>query len=292
MAIAPISERDGYIWINGEFIEWKKTQIHILTHSLHYGGAVFEGIRSYNGKIFKLKDHMDRLFRSAAMLKYSPNFSVEEISRAAEKLLILNNLKDAYIRPLLWKGSESMRIHSPMLSINAMVSAWDVGAVEYRKTELNLLISSFEKPSSKVIPANCKSSANYQMASVAQLEALEEGYDDALMLDQMGFLAEATTSNIFFVKDGKIFTPIPDSALIGITRTTVMDIAKTIGIDTEEIRITKDDLESFTECFVTGTAIEVKAVNSITSSDKKKVSYTNNDITPKIISAYKNLVIS
>ncbi len=292
MAIVPISERDGYIWLNGEFIEWKKAQIHILTHSLHYGGAVFEGIKAYNGKIFRLEEHINRLFKSAAMLKYRPDFSKEQLCRAAEQLLVLNNLKDAYIRPLLWKGSQSQRINSPMLSINASIAAWDVSSLEYRKPDLTLLISTFQKASNKALPANCKSSANYQMAAVAQLDAMEEGYDDALLLDQEGFVAECTTSNIFFVEKDKLFTPIPDSALMGITRQAVIEIAKKIGISIEEIRITEEDLSKFTECFVTGTAIEVKPVTSITLLDKQRISYKNDSITPKIISAYKDLVIS
>ncbi len=289
MAIIPLDQRDGYIWINGEFIEWKKAQIHILTHSLHYSGAVYEGIRSYDSKIFKLKEHLNRLFTSAAILKYHPDVSVEIMSLATSKLLTLNNQKNSYIRPLIWRGSESQRINSGMLSINTMIACWEVGSTERRAEELNIVITNWLKAHPGSLPPNCKSSAHYQIPSLAQLEATEAGFDDALMLDYRGYIAECTVSNIFFVENNKLITPIPDSVLQGITRSTIIDLAKNMGIETEERRITPEELNSFSECFMTGTAVEVKAIKSITHNGNK-IQYNNNSITPRLIKAYGELV--
>lgn len=289
MAIIALSDRNGYIWINGELIEWKKAQIHLLTHSLHYGGAVFEGIRAYEGKIFKLKEHIDRFIASADILKYRSDFTANQIIDATYKLLTINNLTNCYIRPLMWKGPESQRINSSMLSINTMIAAWDVSSSEFRKTQLDLIVSNWIKAHPNSLPPMCKSSANYQMSSVAQQQAIEDGYDDALLLDYRGFVAECTVSNIFFVEGNKLVTPIPDSILIGITRSTVIDLANSIGIEVEERRISPEDLGNFSESFMTGTAVEVKAISSITF-ENKKISYNNNKITPKIIESYKKLV--
>lgn len=289
MAIIPLNDRNGYIWINGEFIDWKKAQIHLLTHSLHYGGAVFEGIRAYEGKIFKLKEHIDRLIASADMLKYKSDFTAKQIMDASYKLLTLNNLSNCYIRPLMWKGPESQRINSAMLSINTMIAAWDVSSGEFRKPQLDLIISNWIKAHPNSLPPMCKSSANYQMASVAQHQAIEDGYDDALLLDYRGFIAECTVSNIFFVEGNKLITPIPDSILMGITRSNVMDLARSMGLEVEERRILPEDLGSFSESFMTGTAVEVKPISSITFGHAK-ISYNNDKITPKIIESYKKLV--
>lgn len=289
MAIIPLNQRDGYIWINGEFIEWKKAQIHILTHSLHYAGSVYEGIRSYDGKVFKLKEHLNRLFASAATLRYQPEVSVETMSQATNKLLTLNNQKNSYIRPLIWRGSESQRINSGMLSINAMIACWEVGSVEQRAEELNIVITNWLKAHPGSLPSNCKSSAHYQIPSLAQQEAIEEGFDDALMLDYRGYIAECTVANIFFVQNNKLITPIPDSVLQGITRSTVIDLAKNMGIETEECRITPTDLNNFSECFMTGTAVEIKPIKSITHNENK-IQYNNNNISPKLKQAYAKLV--
>lgn len=289
MAIIPLSDRNGYIWVNGEFIEWKKAQIHILTHSLHYGGAVFEGIRAYNSKIFKLRQHIERLIASAEILEYNSEFSVNQIMDASYRLITLNNLTNCYIRPLMWKGPESQRINSSMLSINTMIAAWDVSSSEFRKLELDIVVSRWMKAHPSSLPPMCKSSANYQMSSVAQHEAIENGYDDALLLDYRGFVAECTVSNIFFVEEGKIVTPIPDSILMGITRATIIEIADALGVEVQERRILPEDLGNFSESFMTGTAVEVKAIKSITYNGNR-TSYQNDNITPKIIEYYKKLV--
>lgn len=289
MAIIPLSDRTGYIWLNGEFIEWKKAQIHILTHSLHYGGAVFEGIRAYNGKIFKLKDHIDRLIASASMLKYSPDCTASQIMDAALRVITLNNLKDCYIRPLIWKGSESQRISSSMLSINTMVAAWEVSSREFRKPQIDLVVSNWIKAHPNSLNPWCKSSANYQISSIAQHDAIEDGYDDALLLDYRGFVGECTVSNIFFVDGNKVITPLADCVLKGITRSTVMGLARKAGFEVEERIILPEEMKNFSEAFITGTAVEVKPINSITFM-QEKISYNNDEITPKIIELYKELV--
>lgn len=289
MAIIPLDQRNGFIWLNGEFIEWKKAQVHILTHSLHYGGAVYEGIRAYDQKIFKLKEHLERLFASAATLKYHPNFSIEEMSKATHKLLTLNNQQNSYIRPLIWRGSESLRINSQILSINSMIACWEVNSTETRTDSFNIIITNWLKAHPGSLPPNCKSSAHYQIPSLAQAEALEQGYDDVLMLDYRGYIAECAVANIFFVENNKLITPIPDSVLDGITRSTIIELAKNIGIETEERRILPEALGSFSECFMTGTAVEVKPVTSITHNHVK-IQYNNNNITPKLVKAYGQLV--
>ena len=289
MAIIPLDQRNGYIWMNGEFIEWQKAQIHILTHSLHYSGAVYEGIRSYDQKIFKLKEHLERLFASAATLKYQPNCSIAEMSHAATKLLTLNNQQNSYIRPLIWRGSESLRINSSMLSINAMIACWEVGSVESRRESFNIVVTNWLKAHPGSLPPNCKSSAHYQISSLAQQEAIDEGYDDVLMLDYRGYIAEGAVANIFFVENNKLITPIADSALEGITRSTIIELAKNMGIETEERRIIPEDLPGFSECFMTGTAVEVKPVTSITQGGNK-IQYNNDIITSKLVKAYGELV--
>lgn len=289
MAIIPLDQRNGYIWMNGEFIEWQKAQIHILTHSLHYSGAVYEGIRSYDQKIFKLKEHLERLFASAAILKYQTNCSITEMSKAATKLLTLNNQQNSYIRPLIWRGSESLRINSSMLSINSMIACWEIRSTETRAESCNIIITHWLKSHPGSLPPNCKSSANYQIPSLAQAEAIDQGYDDVLMLDYRGYIAECAVANIFFVENNKLITPIPDSVLEGITRSTIIQLAKDMGIETEERRIMPKDLTSFNECFMTGTAVEVKPVTSITNKGTK-IQYNNDIITPKLVKAYEQLV--
>ena len=291
MTFIPLDKREGYIWINGEFMPAESAKIHILTNSLHYASAVFEGERAYDGKIFKLKEHTDRLFKSAATLKHKPTFLPEEINRATKELLTMNGLKDCYVRPLVWRGSESMRLTSPMLSTNMMIACWEMGGggEGKRAPEMNLVLSKWAKAHPNAAPPQCKGAGSYQMSIVAQLEAAEQGFDDALMLDWQGRVAECTTSNIFFVDNDKLVTPTPDVFLHGITMQAVMEIARAAGIKTEERRIMPDELGNFTECFITGTAAGIKRVNSITNNSYK-ITYKNNGITDELIKSYEEEV--
>jgi branched-chain amino acid aminotransferase len=288
MHTTPLSDRTGYIWFNGEFIDWQAAKVHALTHSLHYASAVFEGERAYNGKIFELEAHTTRLLASAATLKHDVTFSAEEINRATKKLLLLNNLTDCYVRPLIWKGSESQRIVSTLTSTNMMIACFPMSQRESKSS--NVALSTWMKPHPLSIPPQCKSSGAYQTMILALHDALEAGYDDALLLDFRGFIAECSTANIFFGKDGCLFTPTTEAVLSGITRRVIIDLARDVGIRTEERHITVDEIKDFTECFMTGTAIGMKPIQSITISKDNKTIYKNDDIAPRLMQLYEDRV--
>lgn len=292
MTFIPLSMRAGYIWLNGEFVESDSAQIHILTNSLHYASAVFEGERAYDSKVFKLEEHTQRLFSSAEILKHKkPIFSLEEVNKATIELIKMNNLKDCYIRPLIWRGSESMRLTSPMLSTNIMIACWEMGGggEGKRADEFNVVLSKWRKAHPSAMPPQCKSAGAYQTNVVAQLEAIEQGFDDALMLDYDGRIAECTTSNIFFVDNDKLVTPKPDVFLHGITMQTVLEMARELGITTEERRIQLDEIGNFNECFITGTAAGIKKVNSITVGNHK-ITYKSDEVTKRLINLYEEVV--
>ncbi|MES2215135.1 MAG: branched-chain amino acid transaminase [Pseudomonadota bacterium] len=283
-----LNDQTGYIWFNGEFILWQDAKVHVLTHSLHYASSVFEGERAYNGKIFELEAHTERLLASAATLRLDVAYSAEEINQATKKLLMLNNLQDGYVRPLIWRGSESQKIVlSSALSTNIMVACFAMSPKNSKS--MNVELSSWIKPHPLSIPPQCKSSGAYQTMILALSDAIEKGYDDALLLDWRGYIAECSSSNIFFVKDGHLVTPTTEAVLSGITRKAVIDIAKEVGINTEERHITPEEIESFSECFVTGTAAGIKFVNSITTSSGKTL-YKNADIIPKLTLLYEERV--
>lgn len=277
--------------MNGEFISMESAKIHILTNSLHYASAVYEGERAYDGKIFKLEEHTERLFKSAATLKHKPTFLPDQVNDATRELLKMNGLTDCYVRPLIWRGSESMRLTSPMLSTNIMIACWEMGGggEGKRLLELNLVLSKWTKAHPLAVPPQCKGAGSYQMSIVAQLEAIEQGFDDALMLDWEGRIAECTTSNILFVEGDRLVTPTPDAFLHGITMQTVIAIAKEMGIKTEERRIMPDEIGNFSECFVTGTAAGIKRVNSITAGSYKK-EYKEDSMTSALIKLHEEIV--
>jgi len=277
--------------MNGEFIPSNSAMIHVLTSSLHYASAVYEGQRAYDGKIFKLKEHTDRLFKSAATLRHKPTFSPDQINKAAKELLKINGMTDCYLRPLVWRGSESMRLTSPMLSTNMMIACWEMGGGGEGKgaPEMNLVLSEWTKPHPSSAPPQCKGAGNYQMSIVAQMEAIEQGFDDALMLDWRGFVAECTTSNIFFVKEDRLVTPTPDAFLHGITMQTVMSMASELGIRTQERHIMPDEIGNFSECFITGTAAGIKRVKSITIGGHK-IEYKDGGLTSRLIELYEEVV--
>jgi len=258
----------GYVWLNGDLVPHELANIHVLTHSLHYSGAVFEGERSYNGKVFKLREHTERLVKSAEVLGLTVPYSVDEIIKAHELLIEKNNVKDAYIRPLVWCGSESLNLTNPNLSTNVLIAA--VPSMPRSFVEgINLHIGRWRKAAPDMMPTQSKSAAHYNMAITSKKEAKSYGYDDALLLDYEGFIAECTTTNIFFVKDNVLYTPIADRFLNGITRQTIIEIAKELGIEVKEERIKLEQLEDFTGCFNTGTAIEVQHISSIDVGNKK-----------------------
>jgi len=290
MIITPPAQITNYIWLNGELIDSNQANLHLLTHSLHYSGGVFEGERAYNGKVFKLKEHVQRLLYSASVMQLRISYSFEEIIKAHEIFIQANQISDAYVRPFIFRGCESLNMTNNALTVNLMIAATH-SVARHSAPEFNLHISRWRKPSTDAFPAQVKSSGHYNMIIVAQSEAKLEGFDDALMLDSSGLIAECTTANIFFAKDGKLYTPVADVFLNGITRQTVMEIARELDIKTFEQRLTLSDINSFDECFITGTAAEIKRVDSITFEDKK-ISFKDKKITESLIDKYSKLVRS
>ena len=277
---------EQYIWMNGKFILWDKAKIHVMTHSLHYSGAVFEGERSYNGKVFKLREHTQRLFNSAKLLGMELNYSIQEIESATYELLKRNNLSNAYVRPLIWRGDGEINLNAEC-EVNILILAKESSPV--MKNNLGLVLSKWKKVSPDAMPSQCKSSAHYMMARMAKNQAVTDGYDDALLLDSLGFVAESTTSNVFFVSGDVLITPIADRFLNGITRQTILDIAKKLGIKTEERRVALDDIKNYDECFLTGTSAEVKGVSTI-SLGEEKLEFSNQKILSIMQAEYKKLV--
>ncbi len=292
MNIIPLDQLSGYIWLNGKFIDWSDAKVHTLTHSLHYGSSVFEGERAYNGKIFKLKEHTDRLFKSAATYNIKIQYTPEDIMSACRESLTKNNIQEAYVRPLIWHGPENVWISTKTHSVHVMIASWCPASYlkPMPKKRLNICLSKWIKPSADMIPVDCKSAANYPMLTLSKNQALDEGFDDAMMLDSKGFITECTGSNIFFYKNDTLLTPIPDCFLNGITRQTVLEIAKASGINCIEKYITIDDIKGADECFITGTASEIQSVISLTCSDNKKIIFEKTSIADNILNQYQKLV--
>lgn len=276
-----------YIWINGQFIKWEDACIHVLTHSLHYAGAVFEGLKSYDGKIFKFVEHTNRLFKSAENMFLKIEYSLEDIKKATYDLLEMNNLKNAYIRPLIWRGADSIALYSTAAKTNFLIMAQESNHPFV--SGLKLCVSPWRKVDNNAFPVQCKSSAHYAMALVSQKIAKNAGYDDALILDPYDEIAECTTSNIFFVKDNILITPIADRFLDGITRQTALEIGKTLNMKVKEARLSLDDIENYDSCFITGTAAEIRGVSSI-NLDNKKIEFNKEAIIIELQQEYAKVV--
>lgn len=259
-------ERDGLIWFNGEMIPWTDARVHVLTHALHYGSAVFEGMRAYDGEIFKLTEHNQRLRESAEILDFEVPYTVAELDKAAREVIVANKLSDAYVRPLAWRGSEQMGVSAQKTKINVAIAAWQWGAYfdpAAIEKGMKLCFAKYRRPDPATAPVHSKAAGLYMICTVEKHRAENAGFADAVMLDWRGYVAECTGANMFFVKDNVIYTPIADCFLDGITRRTVMALAKQRGWDVVEKRILPEELADFTECFVTGTAAEVMPVGSI-----------------------------
>jgi branched-chain amino acid aminotransferase len=258
-------DRDGWIWLDGKLVPWREANVHVLTHALHYASSVFEGARSYGGEIFKLSEHSARLRRSAALLGFELPWSVEEIDAACRETLAANNLVDGYLRPVAWRGSEQMGVSAKRTKPHMAVACWHWGAYfgeEAIRKGLRLDISPWRRPAPYTAPTESKAAGLYMICTLAKHHAEDRGYNDALMLDWRGQIAEATGANAFFVRDGALHTPIPDCFLDGITRRTVIDLARARGIQVIERKIWPEELESFQQFFVTGSAAEVTPVAS------------------------------
>lgn len=276
-----------YIWINGEFIPWEEAYVHSATHSLHYAGAVFEGERAYGGKVFKIIEHTNRLFKSAEAMCLKVDYSLEDIKTATYKLLEMNNFSDAYIRPLIWRGADSISLCNDELKTNILILMQESNNPFVNG--LRLCVSPWRKSHTSTFPVQCKSSASYAMPAVSLNLALSMNYDDALILDPYDEIAECTTTNIFFAADNTLVTPIADRFLDGITRQTVIEIARSLNMKVKEERLTLDDIEAYDTCFLTGTSAEIKGVANI-SYDHKKLEFPNLKITSILQQEYAKIV--
>ena len=259
-------DRDGHIWLDGDLVPWRNANVHVLTHALHYGSAVFEGERAYNGKIFKSRQHSQRLLESGSLIDVPVPYDIEAIEKAKVKILEDSKLKEAYIRVICWRGSgEDMGVASQKNTVRMAVAAWEWGAY-YGDAKLKgakLDISKWKRPSPETIPSFAKAAGLYMICSMSKHVAESKGCSDSLMRDYRGYVAEATGANVFFLRDGEVHTPLPDCFLNGITRQTVIGILRKMGIKVHERHIEIEELESFEQCWLTGTAAEVTPVGQI-----------------------------
>ena len=259
-------EQDGDIWYNGKLVPWKDTKLHVLSHGLHYASCVFEGERVYNGEVFKLREHTQRLIESGKELGFDIPYSLEELEQATRDTVAAQGYPDAYVRPVAWRGSEMMGVSAQETSINVAIAVWEWPSYfspEARMHGIRLKTSKWRRPDPQTAPVHAKAAGLYMICTLSKHEAEADGWDDALMLDWRGQVAESTGANIFLVQDGKIHTPTPDCFLDGITRRTVIELAKAHDIDVVERVIMPEEFEKTDEVFVTGTAAEVTPVGQV-----------------------------
>ena len=258
--LIPYDDRDGWIWLNGELVPWREAKVHVLTHGLHYGSCVFEGERAYGGRVFKLREHSQRLIDSGRILGFEVPYSVEQLDAATNLCIEKNGGGDLYVRPLAWRGSEMMGVSAQASRINVAIAVWKWGAY-YQ--DLRLTRAVYDRPAPNTAPVKAKAAGLYMICTISKHAAEAKGFGDALMLDWRGYVAETTGANIFLVIDGKIHTPLPDCFLNGITRQSVLEMARQRGIDVIERHIKPEELRDAQEVFVTGTAAEVTPVRAI-----------------------------
>ena len=288
MQILPFDNRDGVIWLNGNFVEWRHANIHVLNHGLHYASCVFEGLRIYNGKIFKLDEHIERLFKSAKILDLDIPYNYQEVVDISKEIILKQNISDGYVRPVVWRGSEMMAISAKKGSTNLAIAAWEWPSYFSPKKLLQgikLNVSKWLRPSPESAPTDSKAAGLYMICSLSKHEAEKLGFDDALMLDYRGYVAEATGANIFFVKENELFTPVADCFLNGITRQTVIEIAQENNIKVHEKHFQLDFLKTCDEVFLTGTAVEITPVSSINDFN-----FEERKLTKFLISEFKKKV--
>ncbi len=290
-----MSDRDGLIWFDGEMVQWRDAQVHVLTHTLHYGMGVFEGVRAYKtdqgAAIFRLKEHTDRLFNSAKIMNMQIPFTKQEITEAQIASVRDNNLDSAYLRPMCFYGSEGMGLRADNLNVHTIVAAWEWGSylgADNMEKGIRIKTSSFTRHHVNISMCKAKANGHYINSMLALQEALTDGYDEALLLDVEGFVAEGSGENIFIIKDDVIYTPDLTSALNGITRNTIMALAADLGYEIVEKRITRDEVYIADEAFFSGTAAEVTPIREL---DNRPIgSGTRGPITEKLQSLYFDIV--
>ena len=288
MSMLPFHDRDGWIWMNGELVPWREAKVHVLTHALHYASAVFEGERAYNGTIFKLTEHTERLHNSAEILDFKIPYSVAAIDEACRATLKANKLTDGYVRPIAWRGSEMMGVSAQKNRINVAVATWEWPSYfspEARMEGIKLAWAKYKRPDPATAPSKSKAVGLYMICTISKHIAEREGCNDAMMLDWRGLLAETTGANVFVVQGGVIHTPTPDCFLDGITRRTVIELAKKRGFKVVERAIKPEELEKTQEVFICGTAAEVTPIQSI--GDQK---FKPGEITRALMQDYDALV--
>jgi branched-chain amino acid aminotransferase len=286
MEIIPFDKREGTIWYNGKLIPWQDAKIHVMTHGLHYASCVYEGERSYNGQVFKLTEHSKRLIKSAELLGFTIPYNVEQLNQATNDVLKAQNVKDGYVRPFAWRGSELMTIGASNTSVHVAIACWEWPIYYVNRSKgIRLCFADWVKPSPTSAPTSSKAAGLYMICTMSKNNAHANGYDDALMLDYRGYIAEATSANFFMVINEELHTPIADCFLNGITRLTIIDIAKKNGIKVVERHIKPEELSNATEAFLTGTAAEITPILSIADYNFKVGSITN-----LLINQYQELV--
>lgn len=264
MSFIPYDDRDGFIWMDGDFVPWREANVHVLTHGMHYASTVFEGERAYSGEIYRSEHHSQRLEKSAKILGFELPFSVAEIETAKREALAKSGLENAYVRAFAWRGSEQMGILATETSVRLAIACWEWGDYfDDKMAGIRLTNAAYARPSPETAPCHAKAAGLYMICTISKQKAHQEGYADALMLDHKGDVAEATGANIFFTRDGAIHTPSAEAFLNGITRQTAIRLAKSRQLEVIERTITPDELSTFDECFITGTAAEITPVKEI-----------------------------
>lgn len=286
MAGTAYDDRDGYIWMDGEFVPWRDTKVHVLTHALHYASSVFEGERAYNGKIFRSLDHSRRLHNSARIMGFDIPYTVEQIEDVKREALAKSGLDSAYVRAIAWRGSEMMGVSAQQNSIHLAVAVWHWGDYFADKMKgIRMTHAEWRRPAPDTAPCHAKAAGLYMICTLSKHAAERDGYADALMLDYRGQVAEATGANIFFVRDGALHTPTPDCFLNGLTRQTAIKLAQQRQLEVIERAIMPDELATFSECFITGSAAEITPVAEIGAH-----TYKPGQISEALVNDYSALV--
>jgi branched-chain amino acid aminotransferase len=266
MSTIPFDQRDGFIWMDGDMVPWKEAKLHVLSHGLHYGSSIFEGERAYNGKIFKSTAHSARLHKSAELMDFVIPYSVAELDAAKIATVKASGLESAYVRPVCWRGSEMMAVSGQHNTIHTAIAVWEWPSMfdpETKMKGIRLDIAEYRRPDPACAPVHAKAAGLYMICTISKHKAERKGYADAMMLDWQGRVAECTGANIFFTRDGAIHTPIADCFLNGLTRQTTIELARKRGFEVIERRIMPEEMASFNECFITGSAAEVTPVSEI-----------------------------